>query len=89
MTKSLPLLVFPAALLLAACGQAPSPAPALAAADLERLVATVEAQARAANPPKRAALPGQIASADRLSGTLERLPAERIDPTLVANALTR
>ena len=76
-----------AALLTAGCADAPEPAPRPDAAELDRLVATLEAQAAAANAPAK--VPDQIASADRIAGTVARLPAEKIDPNLVANALVR
>jgi hypothetical protein len=76
-----------AALLTAGCADAPEPAQRPNAAELDRLVATVEAQAAAANAPTK--VPDQIASADRIAGTVARLPAEKIDPNLVASALAR
>lgn len=90
MTKRLACLAFPAlGLLAAACTEAPEPRPALAAAELERLVERVDAEARRANAPDPKALPDQLASVDRVSGAIERLPAERLDPNLVASALAR
>lgn len=88
MTKRPAFLALAAfALLTAGCADAPEPAPRPNAAELDRLVATKAAEAAAANAP--AEIPDQVASADRVAGTLARLPAEKIDPTLVANALTR
>jgi hypothetical protein len=88
MTKHPALLALAAAALLSAgCAEAPEPAPRPNEAELDRLVATLDAQAAAANAPTQ--IPDQIASADRVAGTIARLPAEKIDPNLVANALTR
>jgi hypothetical protein len=88
MTKRLPFLaVAAAALLTAACADAPEPAPRLEAAELDRLLAKLDQEAAAARAP--AAVPDQIAAADRVAATVARLPAEKIDPNLVANALTR
>ncbi|HEX9955590.1 MAG TPA: hypothetical protein VGB48_10320 [Allosphingosinicella sp.] len=90
MNKRLSPLAFSAlALLAAACTEAPQRTAALDAEQLDRLTAFVEAEARAANPPKRGALPDQLASADRLSGTIARLEPERLDPNLVVSAIAR
>lgn len=75
-----------AALLTAGCADAPEPAPRPSAAELDRLVAAKEAEAAAVRSPE---IPDQIASADRVAGTVARLSPEKIDPNLVANALTR
>jgi hypothetical protein len=88
MTKRPTLLALAAAALLTAgCADTPEPAPRPNEAELDRLVATLEAEAAAANAPTQ--VPDQIASADRIAGTVARLPAEKIDPNLVASALTR
>jgi hypothetical protein len=76
-----------AALLTAGCADAPEPAQRPNAAELDRLVATVKAQAAAASAPEQ--VPDQIASADRVAGTVARLSPEKIDPNLVAGALVR
>jgi hypothetical protein len=87
MTKHFAFLALAAAALLTAgCAEAPQVAPHPNAAELDRLVATLEAQAAAASAGQ---VSDQIASADRIAGTVARLPAEKIDPALVANALTR
>jgi len=90
MIKHLLLLAFSSfGLFTAACAEAPEPFRAPDAAELDRLVEHLASEARAANAPDRKALPDQLAAADRVSGTIERLPAERIDPDLIAGALVR
>ena len=90
MIKHLTLLAMSSfGLLTAACAEAPEPFRSPDAAELDRLVQHLDAEARKANAPDRKALPDQLAAVDRVSGTIERLPAERIDPNLVASALTR
>ncbi|HEY0147544.1 MAG TPA: hypothetical protein VGB70_00925 [Allosphingosinicella sp.] len=90
MNKRLAPLAFSAlALLAAACSEAPQPVAALNADQLDRLHATLQAEARAANPPQRGALPTELASADRISGALTRLEPARLDPNLVASAIAR
>jgi hypothetical protein len=74
------------ALLAAGCADAPEPARSPNAAELDRLLAHLDQEAAAARTPQ---IPDQIAAADRVAGTVARLPAEKIDPNLVANALTR
>jgi hypothetical protein len=87
MTSRLPFAALAAvALLTAGCADAPEPAPRLEAAELDRLLANLDAEAAAARAPE---VPDQIAAADRVASTVARLPAEKIDPNLVANALTR
>jgi hypothetical protein len=91
MTKRLAPLAFSAfALLAAGCAEAPQPAAAaLGAAELEQLVARLDAEAAAANPPVRGALPEKVASADRFSNTITRMAPERLDPNLVVSAIAR
>ena len=91
MSKRLALLAFSSfGLLAAGCAEAPQPvAAALGAEELEQLVARLDAEARAANPPVRGALPEKVASADRVSNTLARLQPERLDPNLVVSAIAR
>ena len=76
-----------AALLTAGCAEAPAPAPSLEAADLDRLLVKLEADADAARAPGEVS--DQLAAADRVAGTVARLPAEKIDPNFVIMALTR
>jgi hypothetical protein len=75
------------ALLAAGCADAPEPARSPDAAELDRLVATLESEAAAARTPGE--IPDQLAQADRVSNTVARLPAERIDPNLVATFIAR
>ena len=90
MTKRLAPLAFSAfGLLASACAEAPEPAVVLGTAELEQLVARLDAEARAANPPARGALPEEVASADRVSNTLTRMAPERLDPNLVVSAIAR
>ena len=90
MIKRLTLLAISSfGLLTAACAEAPEPLRSPDAAELDRLVRHLDSEAREANAPDRKALPDQLAAVDRVSGTIERLPAERIDPNLVASALAR
>lgn len=90
MTKHFTLLAFSGlGLFTAACADAPEPLAAPEAAELERLVEHLDSEARQANAADPEALPDKLASVDRVSSTIERLPAERIDPNLVASALVR
>ena len=81
-----PLAFSALALLAAGCGRAPEPARAPDPADVARLVASLEKEARAADAAR---LPDQVLEADRLSGTVARLSPERIDPNLVATVIAR
>ena len=88
MTKPLTFLAFAAcALLTAGCADAPEPAPRLEAAELDRLLAKLDQQAAAAQAP--AAVPDQIAAADRVANTVGRLEPARLDPNLLASAIAR
>ena len=80
MTKSLALLLIP----LAGCGSAPA-APAADPAKLDRFYARLEAENEAAANP----IAEKLAPADRLSGAIEKLPAEKIDPEVVARVIAK
>lgn len=87
MTKRLAPLAFSAfALLAAGCGKAPEPLPRPDPADLERLLASLEAQSGTAGRP---GLPDQVTEADRVSSTVARLSPEKVDPNLVATFIAR
>ena len=84
MTKYLPLFVF-LPLAAAGCAAEPDPVPAPDPAGLERFYASLEADTAAAADP----LAEKLAPADRLSGAIEKLPAEKIDPKLVARVIAK
>lgn len=99
MTKPLGLLAL-CAFCLASAGGAPSsppprgeagPAPDPAA--VERLVETLAAEAAAANQAAAAAgegpLQDKLAEADRVTGAIDRVAPEKIDPDLAAALIAR
>jgi hypothetical protein len=100
MTKPLSLFVL-CAFCLVSAGGAPSPAPApseeaAAAPDpaaVERLVEALAAEAAAADAAAAAAGEGplqeKLAAADRVTGAIDRVAPEKIDPDMAAALIAR
>lgn len=85
--------LFPLALLGACAAESRAPAPD--PAKVEQLLTVLESQAEAAPPAPaaRAEVPDaaqeKLGKADRLVGSLEKMPSERLDPSVAEALLTR
>lgn len=85
--------MFPLLLLGACAAEAPPPAPD--PAQVEQLLTILESQAVAAAPAPAAIPPvpeaaqEKLGKADRLVGSLEKMPSDRLDPSLAEALIAR
>ena len=83
MTKTFSILALACAAALAGCAERSEPEQF---ADAETVIAAAEA---ATAPPQEDALEEKIEKAERLTGTVEKIQPEKIDPALVAGLIVR
>jgi hypothetical protein len=73
-------------LVSAGCADTPEPAPRPNAAELERLLASVEAEAGLTPAPQ---VSRKVTAADRVSAVVGRASPEKVDPNFVATIIAR
>ena len=87
MTKTFSILALASAAALAGCADSSEPQ---RFADAATLIAVAEAAtSSAAAPAEEDGLDEKLEKADRLTGTVEKIQPEKIDPALVAGLVAR
>ncbi|HEX8526193.1 hypothetical protein [Allosphingosinicella sp.] len=86
MTKTFPILALAAAAALAGCADRSEPQQF---ADAETVIAAAGAASEPAAALEENGLVEKLQKAERLSGTVEKIQPEKIDPNLIAGLVAR